>query len=811
MRNQEERLKQRVAREKLARKQAEDLLEEKSLRLYETNRALEESLSTYQSTMTELTNVFLKTGGDHSRNILRLVEKFVDLMNVEGGGYFPNPSRENPTMAQTFPRDFDLPSIPGLFESCLRTRLEEDNQGALYGFSTVHAEYTNYGVVAVRFRTNYTPTALDRVILELASHAIGVEAERLEADVENQAQEERYRGLFHASIDGILIHKLNGAITEASDSSVSMFGYSRETLRTMKITRMVDPASFAIAKNAFRLVRNSGFCRYEANFKRSDGSTFPAEVYGRLFEINGQKQIYGILRDITTRKQTLAAAVERERKFRAVFESSLDGIILHDLEGRILDINRAVERMFSTPREKLLGINVSTILAPGEPERVGERIAHVVERGQARFQVRFLRPSGEEFWTEATGVVFELGGKKLIQGIIRDITEQREQEARTLQAREEAEQANAAKSLFLATMSHEIRTPLNGILGFADLLSQMDLKEEAQEAIGIIQRSGDLLANLLNDLLDLSQIESGGLKLKSATFDIRQLVRDVVDAHQIKARKKSISITTHIAPEVPALIIGDNTRTLQVVSNLVGNAVKYIPSGEVSVELGVTSDRLIVTVKDNGPGFPEEMKEKLFETFYQVDRSITKKTGGTGLGLAVCREIVHAMGGKIHADSTPGEGATFKFWIPLHTPTDQILPPAQKATTASTSDLSLLIVEDHEINARLLGIMLSKLGFQHQTAQHGAEALEILRTKDDFAAILMDVRMPVMDGLEAARRIRAGEAGRKAADLPIIAVTANAMESDRESCQAAGMPYFISKPIRRPHLNEVLSKIGVLR
>ncbi|MDP0491332.1 MAG: PAS domain S-box protein [Verrucomicrobiota bacterium JB023] len=820
MKTDPERLKKRAARERSAREQAEHLLEAKSLELFEANQSLEESLAIQgkvlekcQQSMTRLANIFLNSGKDPRENIIALIRAGHHETLAEEVAFLPGPQLVGEVRPVFYPHLFAPYTPPGSqTEYELNARFVESAKGTFHIVCPIVFENVERGKIIVSFPPDYEKLELDRVIWELVAHAIGVEVNKKLIGAENRAREQKYRELFHASIDGIIIHQLDGLITEASGSAVRMLGFSRDRLKKMKVPRLISHSSAAAARKAFSKVRQEGYCRYEADLIRSDGSSFPAEIVGSLFEINNRKHIYGIIRDITSRRRTQAAAMERERKFRAVFEYSLDGIVLHDLDGVILDVNSTLGRMFGREREQLLGESLTCLLPSNDPDFIKRAIQKVDQEGKLRFEGQFVRADGSHFWAEVSSTTFELGQKKLIQGILRDITEQRERAEETRLAREEAERANAAKSLFLATMSHEIRTPLNGILGFAELLSKMELGGEAAEAVDIIQRSGSLLSSLLNDLLDISKIESGGLTLKSEEFDLLQLFKDIASSHQNTAQAKEIVIETSIGPKTPAKIIGDSTRLLQVMSNLIGNAVKYTGKGRVAASLDTEADKLIFTVEDNGPGFPPEVAEKLFETFYQVDNSTTKTTGGTGLGLAVCRELVEAMGGKISAKSTPGQGSTFSFWIPLKTPQRE-LPPAKSNPLAggrARDENPLLIVEDQPINAKLLGIMLSKMGFKHETATNGAEALEKLRLDPTFKAILMDMRMPVMDGLEASRRIRAGEAGEVARRLPIVAVTANAMDEDSEACLQAGMDLFLSKPVKGQDLVDALHKLELL-
>jgi len=653
---------------------------------------------------------------------------------------------------------------------------------------------------------------LTRMIAEFVGSGVAGEVERIEAKTEMDLKEQRYESLFHASVDSILIIDFEGKIREASESAVRMFGLSRGWLLRSELTHLVSADSLERATGGFRQALEDGRCHYEADLLRADGSAFPAELVGSSFEIGGEKRVYAIVRDITHRRKTQTAVIERERKFRTVFEQSLDGIMLHDLEGRILDANETLCKLLGWNRSELIARKLSEL----HPERALQscRLAmkEVAERGRHRFECEFARSDGSTFVAEVWANAFDLEGDHVVQAIVRDVTEQRRKESEIREAMEAAELANESKSLFLATMSHEIRTPLNGILGFTDLLETSELEEEQRHSVEMIRKSGDLLLGLISNILDFSRAESGRVILSDEAFDPGLFLKETVALHRAVANGKGLNILVDVAADLPPLVIGAKAELRQIVMNLVGNAVKFTDKGTVVVSAMKTPDqKLRFSVVDSGIGFPEGDEKKLFDAFFQVDLSSTRRHGGTGLGLAISRRLVEAMGGEIRAANRPTGGAEFVVEVPLRLPESQNFEThAELPVSPPVIDgqgMKVLIVEDHPVNSRLLKLMLEKMGFAVELASNGREALDHLRDGGGIELVLMDMRMPVMDGLEATQRLRAGESGEEASKLPVVAVTANASEADREACREAGMNHYLSKPINRRELEKVLLEV----
>ncbi|MBZ5611872.1 MAG: response regulator [Acidobacteriia bacterium] len=609
-----------------------------------------------------------------------------------------------------------------------------------------------------------------------------------------------------------------------------------------------------------RISTHTALLPYQWEYLRADNTKVILEVHEEVLR-DRFGYVVGMRMaaiDVTERKKSDEEAYQIATELRALFQAFPDLFLRVDREAKVLDAKGGQNSDQFLSAEKLLGHNLQEIL----PANAGAQFLEALDKvrrtttmeivefdldgrlGQQVYEIRVLPLD----WEQWIAVVRNITARKIDEQKLKEYAQELEHKNQELEsALVTAREATQLKSRFLANMSHEIRTPMNGVLGMTDFLLGTSLSGEQQEYAESIKRSASSLLGLINDILDISRIEAGKLRVDHVAFNLKTILEETVSLFALQARAKGLEFVSDVGDGLPDGAVGDPDRLRQVLTNLLGNAIKFTERGTIGLAvefLGEAGDRISARfiVHDTGIGIPKEHQEKVFERFMQADNSSTRKYGGTGLGLAISKQLVELLGGKIGVDSEPESGSRFWFTAffgkadpadlpaatapsspvakttaPAPKPALQIekleepvAAPAQKSAglaklTAAVLGQSqrILLAEDNEINQRITLRLLKKLGLAADAVVNGREAVEALG-KGKYGLILMDCQMPEMDGFEATALIRHRE-GRER-HTPICALTANAMEGDRERCLAAGMDDYISKPVSLEKLQEAIDR-----
>ena len=643
---------------------------------------------------------------------------------------------------------------------------------------------------------------------------------RKHAEAERREARMRYRAILDNSSHFIGLLDLDGCVVDVNRTALRFSGIEATQVLGIPFwdTPWWDHSTDEQAKlyAAIERARGGDTVRFETTHPAADGvirhiefSLTPiADTDGRIAYLLPEG------RDVTERKRA-------EERFRLVVESAANALLLVDAKGIIQLANAQAESWFGYAREELVGHSVEMLV----PSLQRAQHARNREEYMARPAVRPMSAGGRELLAQRkNGSTFpvEIGlnpietdaGPMVLSSIV-DVSERLRTQEALQRAKEAAEKANVAKSEFLANMSHEIRTPLNGILSATELLSAGDTLPSQREYLDIVQSSGEALLAVVNDVLDFSKIEAGKLELEHVVFSPQEQALAVLRLFSVEIATKPLLVRCDLEPDLPDQLVGDPVRLRQILTNLIGNAIKFTEQGEIVLRISVESSsadavKLRYTVSDTGIGIPSDRLATLFSPFVQVDSSTTRRFGGTGLGLAISRRLVSLMEGESGVVSDVGRGST--FWFTAIFDKGRAAAPATLCSDrqeqhggAALPPARVLLVEDNPVNRTVLLALLGRLGHHVDAVVNGRECLEAL-AQCRYDVILMDCQMPELDGYQATRIIR--DPGSSVLDhgVPVIALTAHALPGDRERCLASGMNDYLTKPVRGEQLRLALSR-----
>jgi PAS domain S-box-containing protein len=654
--------------------------------------------------------------------------------------------------------------------------------------------------------------------------AINKEDEQLEKDFVESKQ--LFKIIFEHSPDAITVTDSLERIVAWNPMAEKMLGMGRKDLFNQHVSILYPPQEWDRIRS-LNIRRRGMLSNIVTKVTRKDGSSLDVNAAVSVLKNTKGKIMgsIGILYDISREKKAEYQLRESENKLRIILDNSAAAITMTDEKEQIVSWNSFTEKLLGMTAKDLLNRPVSSLYPPEEWTAI--RLLNIRKSGfKHHMETRAIRRDGTIIDVDLSVNILKNEEGKIVGsvGMLQDITDRKRSNELILQAKLAAEEANNAKSIFLAKMSHEVRTPMNAIIGMIDLTLDTPLTEEQKDNLIVAKDAADNLLSLINDILDLSRAQAGKVTIEEIEINVPDIVKNVCKGLMVLARNKGVDVVWSIDPEIPRLLIGDPVRLRQVIVNLVNNAIKFTHKGKVHVNVKkkalTTKDcQVVFEVIDSGIGISPKNLPHIFDVFTDAHNTTARRYGGTGLGLAICKKIVEMMGGSFEVESTEGTGSTFRFNIIFAYKHDLFAVPGNgqkcspetrvSSVPAELHHLRILLAEDNTVNQRIAVRVLEKLGWKVTVVNNGQEVLDVLNGQT-FDVILMDDSMPLLSGIEATQVIRREEK-QTGHHVPIIAMTANAMSGDREKYLASGMDGYVSKPIDRNLLYEEIVNLVTQR
>ncbi|MFN5418073.1 MAG: PAS domain S-box protein [Flavobacteriia bacterium] len=624
--------------------------------------------------------------------------------------------------------------------------------------------------------------------------------------------EEKYKILVESSTDIIFRVNSDGNYIYVNPNATKITGYTEDEIIGQQYTFLLDEKYKIKLTNfyAFQLSQNVENTTIEFPINTKYGTKVWLEQSVNLVKTTqGKYEWIALARDITEKKMAEIALIRSEEKYRSMLENLELGLVEADENNTIVRAYPKFCALVGFKEEEIIGVNAIDLLLDEEAKAIMmEQNAKRKEGKPSVYELQLTKKTGEKVWVMISGAPFYDMNDKFMGtiGIHLDISERKKMEDELTKAKELAENSLKSKEMFLANMSHEIRTPLNAIIGMSELLLQFELNKVQNNYLQAISTSSENLLTLINDILNFSKIDAGKIELEKIPVSMPKIIQNCIDILALKADEKNILLTSDIKSKANHGYLSDPLRLSEIFTNLLSNAIKFTPKGTVSLtceieEIDEKFDLLKFQVKDTGIGIPKEKMDLIFEEFTQANESTTRIFGGTGLGLSISKQLVSLLGGTLEVSSEIGKGSTFYFEIKLEKTEVPELLQVEVDDTTHLENFKILVVDDNDINLILAQSILEKWKMNVKTAVNGADAVDLV-SKEQFDLILMDIQMPVLDGIGATWMIR----NKLKNNVPVIALTANIQQKDFENYIENGMNDILSKPFKQKELYQILSK-----
>ncbi|MDQ2043972.1 PAS domain S-box protein [Pseudoalteromonas sp. 20-92] len=633
------------------------------------------------------------------------------------------------------------------------------------------------------------------------------------------ADESRLNAILGTAIDGIVTIDHKGIILSFNNSATKIFGWCESEVRDHNVKMLMDDSIAANHDNYLSEAENIDLGKVigvnrEIFAKHKKGYSFPIRL--GIGEVNqpGQNPLYvGFITDLTEQRELQRSLVEKEQQYRSLM-NNMPGVVFRckfDENWTMLFISPSVLELSGYQSKEFIEHCIEfndLVLKTDQPAILDAINNAIAQKRQYSIEYRIRHRNGKMLWLLDKGT-FDFdkhGNPQWIDGVLVDITERKEYEKTLETAKLQAEEAANAKQSFMANMSHEIRTPMNSIIGFSDLLMDTPLDQEQQKHLITVNNAARSLLRLLNEVLDSAKLERGKLAIEPIHFNLKPVIDSIISTFWLEAKKKNLSLTLNIKESVRTTYCGDADRLRQILTNLIGNAIKFTQQGSVTITISTTQNgHLFFEVQDTGIGIVEDRRQAIFQPFEQADGTTTRRFGGTGLGTTISKQLVELMGGTIDLISEVGKGTCFYFSLPLEVGDEEKIDYFDGLHTQLPS-LRILAVDDIEQNRELLSLLLSRDQHTVIKASNGFEAISMFE-QQDFDVILMDIHMPECDGIEATLKIREIEKQRQLKYTPIIALTASVLQQDKLTAKKSGMNGFTNKPIDINQLNQEIAQV----